>query len=88
MTYQRFVALGDSCTEGLDDLLPDGRYRGWADRVASVLDAPGFRYANLAVRGRRLDQMLVEQVQNGKHVTVWPQELASGKALWPFPGWK
>ncbi|WP_434439662.1 SGNH/GDSL hydrolase family protein [Lentzea sp. E54] len=62
MTYQRFVALGDSCAEGLDDLLPDGRYRGWADRVASVLDAPGFRYANLAVRGRRLDQMLVEQV--------------------------
>lgn len=62
MNYQRFVALGDSCAEGLDDLLPDGRYRGWADRVASALDAPGFRYANLAVRGRRLDQMLVEQV--------------------------
>ncbi|HUQ60437.1 SGNH/GDSL hydrolase family protein [Lentzea sp.] len=62
MRYQRFVALGDSCTEGLDDLLPDGRYRGWADRVASVLDAPGFRYANLGVRGRRMDQMLVEQV--------------------------
>ncbi len=33
-------------------------------------------------------QMLVEQVQNGKHVTVWPQSLASGKPLWPFPGWK
>ncbi|MFD9703698.1 SGNH/GDSL hydrolase family protein [Lentzea sp. NPDC059081] len=62
MTYQRFVAIGDSCTEGLDDLLPDGRYRGWADRVASVLDAPGFRYANLGVRGRRMDQMLAEQV--------------------------
>jgi lysophospholipase L1-like esterase len=62
MKYQRFVALGDSCTEGLDDLLPDGRYRGWADRVASVLDAPGFRYANLGVRGRRLDPLLVEPV--------------------------
>lgn len=66
MKYQRFVALGDSCAEGLDDLLPDGRYRGWADRVASVLDAPGFRYANLAVRGRRLDQMLVEQVPSAE----------------------
>ena len=33
-------------------------------------------------------QMLVEQVQNGKHVTVWPAQLASGKAIWPFPGWK
>lgn len=66
MKYQRFVALGDSCTEGLDDLLPDGAYRGWADRVASVLDAPGFRYANLGVRGRRLDQMLVEQVPSAE----------------------
>ncbi|HEX8908664.1 MAG TPA: ABC transporter substrate-binding protein [Anaeromyxobacteraceae bacterium] len=33
-------------------------------------------------------QMLVEQVQNGKHVTVWPQNLASGKPIWPFPGWR
>ncbi len=33
-------------------------------------------------------QMLVEQVQNGKHATVWPPQLASGKAIWPFPGWK
>ncbi len=33
-------------------------------------------------------QMLVEQVQSGKHVTVWPPELASGKPIWPFPGWK
>ena len=69
MKYQRFVALGDSCTEGLDDLLPDGAYRGWADRVASVLDAPGFRYANLGVRGRRLDQMLVEQVPFAETLT-------------------
>jgi branched-chain amino acid transport system substrate-binding protein len=33
-------------------------------------------------------QMLVEQIQNGKFVTVWPKELQSGKPLWPFPGWK
>jgi branched-chain amino acid transport system substrate-binding protein len=33
-------------------------------------------------------QMLVEQVQNGKYVTVWPKELANGKAIFPFPGWK
>ncbi len=33
-------------------------------------------------------QMLVEQVQNGHHVTVWPLDLASGKPIWPFPGWK
>ena len=33
-------------------------------------------------------QMLVEQIQNGKFVTVWPKELQSGKPIWPFPGWK
>jgi lysophospholipase L1-like esterase len=65
MTYQRFVALGDSCTEGLDDPYPGGQvYRGWADLVAERLaehDAT-FRYANLGVRGRRLDQIVVEQI--------------------------
>lgn len=59
-----FVALGDSFTEGLDDARPDGTYRGWADRVAEALAAEtaGFRYANLAVRGRRLDRIAGEQV--------------------------
>jgi branched-chain amino acid transport system substrate-binding protein len=33
-------------------------------------------------------QMLVEQVQNGKYFTVWPPSFASGKPIWPFPGWK
>ena len=33
-------------------------------------------------------QMLVEQIQGGKFVTVWPKELATGKSVWPFPGWK
>lgn len=64
MTYQRFVAVGDSCAEGLDDPYPGGAvYRGWADLVASRLavGAPDFRYANLAVRGRRLDQIRAEQ---------------------------
>lgn len=64
MGYQRFVALGDSCTEGLDDPYPGGGlYRGWADLVAGRLAVtePGFRYANLGVRGRRFDQILAEQ---------------------------
>jgi lysophospholipase L1-like esterase len=65
MRYQRFVAVGDSCTEGLDDPYPGGeRYRGWADLVAVRLarDEPELRYANLGVRGRRLDQITVEQM--------------------------
>ena len=65
MDYHRFVVLGDSCAEGLDDPYPgESHYRGWADFVAARLaeDHPGFRYANLAVRGRRLDQIVPEQV--------------------------
>ncbi|MCG5214124.1 SGNH/GDSL hydrolase family protein [Streptosporangium sp. KLBMP 9127] len=59
-----FVALGDSFTEGLNDPGADGRFRGWADRVAERLAEldPGFRYANLAVRGRLLDQVIEQQV--------------------------
>ncbi|MEU3273603.1 SGNH/GDSL hydrolase family protein [Saccharomonospora sp. NPDC006951] len=65
MAYQRFVALGDSCTEGLDDPYPlSSRYRGWADLVATALAQlePGLGYANLGVRGRRLDQIAAEQI--------------------------
>lgn len=62
--YRSFVAVGDSFTEGLNDPGPDGRFRGWADRVAERLAAltPGFRYANLAVRGKLLRQVVEEQV--------------------------
>jgi lysophospholipase L1-like esterase len=53
----RYVALGDSFTEGVGDhdpRLPNG-VRGWADRVAEVLATkqPDFTYANLAVRVAR-----------------------------------
>lgn len=67
MHYRRYVAIGDSCAEGLDDPYPDGSgYRGWADLVAGELArvSPSLEYANLAVRGRRLDQILTEQVPN------------------------
>lgn len=59
-----FVAIGDSFTEGLDDPRPDGGYGGWADRLADRLsDAePGLRYANLAVRGKLLDQIIDGQL--------------------------
>ena len=64
MGYDSFVAIGDSFTEGLDDWRPDSTPRGWADRVAEVLGErrPGFRYANLAVRGKRLDQIVDDQL--------------------------
>ncbi len=59
-----FVALGDSFTEGVGDPYPAGTYRGWADRFASHLaaSAPGLRYANLAIRGKVLSQVVAEQL--------------------------
>ncbi|MFE0106113.1 SGNH/GDSL hydrolase family protein [Streptomyces sp. NPDC059009] len=62
--YTSLVAVGDSFTEGMSDLLPDGSYRGWADVLAGRMAAhtPGFRYANLAVRGKLIGQIVDEQV--------------------------
>jgi lysophospholipase L1-like esterase len=66
MSYRRFVALGDSTTEGLMDPLPDGSgFRGWADRLAEMLAAvePDLRYANLAVRGKLAWQVRETQLE-------------------------
>ncbi|MFF3428090.1 SGNH/GDSL hydrolase family protein [Streptomyces sp. NPDC002602] len=62
-SYTSFVAIGDSFTEGMSDLLPDGSYRGWADLLAARLATrePDFRYANLAVRGKLIGQIAGEQ---------------------------
>jgi len=63
--WRRFVALGDSFTEGLMDVESTaGRHVGWADRVAAVLArrTPGLEYANLAIRGRKAPQVFTEQV--------------------------
>ncbi|MCY7325504.1 MAG: SGNH/GDSL hydrolase family protein [Microbacteriaceae bacterium] len=64
--WSRYVALGDSFTEGIGDpeTRSPGGHRGWADRVAEVLATrtDGFAYANLAIRGRLLQQIIDEQV--------------------------
>ena len=31
--------------------------------------------------------MVVEQIQNGKHFTVYPADVANGKAMYPTPSW-
>lgn len=64
MPWQTFIAIGDSFTEGLNDPGPDGHFRGWADRLAELMAAqqPDLRYANLAVRGKLLRQILAEQL--------------------------
>ncbi|WP_151481600.1 SGNH/GDSL hydrolase family protein [Streptomyces albicerus] len=71
--YLRYVALGDSQTEGLGDGDDAGGLRGWADRLAEQIarenpagpggpDGPGVLYANLAVRGRLAGQVRAEQL--------------------------
>lgn len=65
--WRRYVAIGDSFTEGVGDhepASPNG-FRGWADRVAEVLSqqVDDFAYANLAIRGRLIRQIVDEQVE-------------------------
>ncbi|MEU6670398.1 SGNH/GDSL hydrolase family protein [Streptomyces sp. NPDC046727] len=62
--FSRFVALGDSQTEGVGDGDDTTGLRGWADRLAAHLARhnPDLTYANLAVRGRLAGQVHAEQL--------------------------
>ena len=75
--WTRYVAIGDSFTEGMSDPDPShpGAYVGWADRLAHHLDAIAerehlpFGYANLAVRGRKLDDVVGPQLDAALRMT-------------------
>ncbi|HSE55024.1 MAG TPA: SGNH/GDSL hydrolase family protein [Nocardioidaceae bacterium] len=60
----RYVAIGDSTVEGLEDPGPDGGYVGWADRLARHLRTahPDLAYANLAVRGMTAREVRTTQL--------------------------
>lgn len=63
--FTSYIAIGDSFTEGVGDELPDGRTRGWADFVAlglALASPEPVRYANLAIRGRKLAPLIAEQL--------------------------
>ncbi|MCH0539193.1 SGNH/GDSL hydrolase family protein [Streptomyces sp. MUM 203J] len=62
--YRRYVALGDSQTEGLGDGDDSTGPHGFADRLAEQLarHTPQVQYANLAVRGRLAAQVHAEQL--------------------------
>ncbi|MGS2591500.1 SGNH/GDSL hydrolase family protein [Streptomyces hebeiensis] len=79
--FGSYAALGDSFTEGVGDPGPDGLFVGWADRLAVLLadqlpssgDTPDtahgdFRYANLAVRGKLLDQIVADQLPRAREL--------------------
>ncbi|HEX9984327.1 MAG TPA: SGNH/GDSL hydrolase family protein [Thermoanaerobaculia bacterium] len=62
--FERYVAIGDSTSEGLDDPDGQGGYRGWANRLAERIAAQQGQllYANLAIRGRTTRQIREEQL--------------------------
>lgn len=77
--WRKYVALGDSLTEGLSDLDAAGEPVGWADRFAQLLAdraSEPIQYANFAIRGRLLGSILKEQVEPALAlrpdlVTIW-----------------
>jgi len=84
--YAAMMILGETAAKaGCDrakiaQMLHDGRWDGIIGEVA-------FREYD-GYLNQDKHQMLVEQVQAGKYFTVWPKTYASGKPIWPFPGWK
>lgn len=62
--FERYVAIGDSTSEGMDDPDGEGGYRGWANRLAERIAAQqgSLLYANLAIRGRSARQIREEQL--------------------------
>lgn len=76
--WRRYVAIGDSMSEGLSDAAPNepDSYVGWADRLAAALatlvradggaDEPSepFRYANLAIRGKLIVDITGRQLDD------------------------
>lgn len=66
--WHKYVAIGDSFTEGIADRGLGDLYYGWADRLAQLLadlyasESRPLQYANLAIRGRLLTGMLDEQI--------------------------
>ena len=63
-TFRRYVAIGDSSTEGLEDPDGEGGYRGWADRLAEIIanaQAEPLDYANLGVRSLQLSEIRTTQ---------------------------
>ncbi|WP_062464327.1 SGNH/GDSL hydrolase family protein [Demequina soli] len=87
----RYVAIGDSFTEGVGDPQPDGGVRGWADLVAiGLAQAHGsVEYANLAIRGRLIEPIATEQLDAALALDPLPDVMTfngSGNDMMR-PGW-
>ena len=73
------AAKAASNRDRLRDMLKKGKWNGLMGEVAFI-DYSGYTNQNH-------HQMLVEQIQHGKHETVWPPKFAGKKPVYPFPGW-
>lgn len=62
------------------DLLKSGKWDGIMGEVRFA-DYDGYTNQNK-------HQMLVEQIQNGVHQTIYPPKYVSKKPVYPFPGWR
>jgi branched-chain amino acid transport system substrate-binding protein len=84
--YESMMIMGQAAVaaggdrEKLRETLHTGKWNGILGEV-SFQDFEGYQNQRKAL-------MLVEQVQNGQHETVWPLKEAAKKPIWPFPGWK
>jgi branched-chain amino acid transport system substrate-binding protein len=73
------AARAKSNPKATRDLLKSGKWNGIMGEV-KFADYNGYTNQNN-------HQMLVEQIQNGRHQTVYPLNYAPKKAVYPFPGW-
>ncbi len=62
-TFLRYVAIGDSSTEGIEDPAPNGGWRGWSRRLAERIAEQGtLEYANFGVRGLTTREIREQQL--------------------------
>ena len=83
--YESMLIMGQTLAKAKEnptrtrDLLKRGSWNGIMG-VVKFADYGGYTNQNK-------HQMLVEQIQNGQRVTVYPPAFTSKKAVYPFPGW-
>jgi branched-chain amino acid transport system substrate-binding protein len=83
--YESMIIMGETAAkanqnaERIRQLLKRGKWNGVMGEVRFA-DYDGYTNQNK-------HQMLVEQIQNGVHETVYPPQFAPKKPVYPFPGW-
>jgi len=77
--FERFIVCGDSFSEGMSDEVINHNFRGWADRVADIISVnnPNFTYANLAIRGKLVKEVLDDQIPIAIKLVTGPKTLFS-----------